>query len=139
MKSKSATKNKGCLADCVCNLPLKEERISCLKRSNSILGLAYYIFILHSCLGFFKFLYCFSTLSVLCCISLIHFSLSSPPSGWFYDWTQEYDTAFYFSGFCVLLGGFLLLLAALPCWNACTNQSSKLPPNTYSYKVASNA
>jgi len=59
------------------------------------------------------------------------------PSGWFYDWTQEYDTAFYFSGFCVLLGGFLLLLAALPCWKACTEQSSKLPANTYSYKVAS--
>uniref|UniRef100_A0A8C5IBV0 Monocarboxylate transporter 9 n=1 Tax=Junco hyemalis TaxID=40217 RepID=A0A8C5IBV0_JUNHY len=66
-------------------------------------------------------------------------SLGPPIVGWFYDWTQEYNTAFYFSGFCVLLGGFLLLLAALPCWNACTNQSSKLPPNTYSYKVASNA
>ncbi|XP_050755022.1 monocarboxylate transporter 9 [Gymnogyps californianus] len=66
-------------------------------------------------------------------------SLGPPIVGWFYDWTQEYDTAFYFSGFCVLLGGFLLLLAALPCWNACTHQSTKLPPNTYSYKVASSA
>uniref|UniRef100_A0A8V0Y7P1 Monocarboxylate transporter 9 n=4 Tax=Gallus gallus TaxID=9031 RepID=A0A8V0Y7P1_CHICK len=50
-------------------------------------------------------------------------SLRPPIVGWFYDWTQEYDTAFYFSGFCVFLGGFLLLLAALPCWNACTNQN----------------
>ncbi|KAM6105228.1 LOW QUALITY PROTEIN: monocarboxylate transporter 9 [Pterocles gutturalis] len=66
-------------------------------------------------------------------------SLGPPIIGWFYDWTQEYDTAFYFSGFCVLLGGFLLLLAALPCWDACTNRSAKLPPNTYSYKVASRA
>ncbi|XP_061857408.1 monocarboxylate transporter 9 isoform X2 [Colius striatus] len=64
-------------------------------------------------------------------------SLGPPIVGWFYDWTQEYDTAFYFSSLCVLLGGFLLLLAALPCWNACTSQDSKLPPSTYSYKVAS--
>ncbi|XP_071605300.1 monocarboxylate transporter 9 isoform X2 [Heliangelus exortis] len=63
-------------------------------------------------------------------------SLGPPIVGWFYDWTQEYDTAFYFSGLCVSLGGFLLLLAALPCWNACAKQSSKMPPNTYSYKVA---
>ncbi|NXR05654.1 MOT9 protein, partial [Semnornis frantzii] len=66
-------------------------------------------------------------------------SFGPPIVGWFYDWTQEYDTAFYFSGFCVLLGGFFLLLAALPCWTTCANQSSKLPPNTYSYKVASKA
>uniref|UniRef100_A0A8D0GDD2 Monocarboxylate transporter 9 n=1 Tax=Sphenodon punctatus TaxID=8508 RepID=A0A8D0GDD2_SPHPU len=66
-------------------------------------------------------------------------SLGPPIVGWFYDWTQSYDTAFYFSGLCVLLGGFLLLVVALPCWDNCNDQSEKQPPNTYSYKVASSA
>ncbi|XP_036392551.1 monocarboxylate transporter 9b [Megalops cyprinoides] len=43
--------------------------------------------------------------------------LGPPVVGWFYDWTQSYDLAFYFSGSCVLLGGISLLLSALPCWN----------------------
>lgn len=66
-------------------------------------------------------------------------SLGPPIVGWFYDWTQTYDIAFYFSGFCVLLGGFILLLAILPCWDMC---NKKLPkpavPTTFFYKVASN-
>lgn len=54
--------------------------------------------------------------------------LGPPIIGWFYDWTQTYSIAFYFSGICVLLGGFLLLLAALPCWDSSNNRSSqKLP------------
>lgn len=65
--------------------------------------------------------------------------LTTLSSGWFYDWTQTYDIAFYFSGFCVLLGGFILLLAILPCWDMC---NKKLPkpavPTTFFYKVASN-
>ncbi|KAM9133359.1 monocarboxylate transporter 9 isoform 2-T3 [Pangshura tecta] len=64
-------------------------------------------------------------------------SLGPPIVGWFYDWTQTYDIAFCFSGLCVLLGGLLLLVAALPCWDNCNNQSAKPPPNTYSYTVAS--
>ena len=37
--------------------------------------------------------------------------------GWFFDWTQSYDLAFYFSGSCVVLGAFILFLLTLPCWN----------------------
>ncbi|KAM4852138.1 monocarboxylate transporter 9 isoform 1-T3 [Thomomys bottae] len=65
-------------------------------------------------------------------------SLGPPIVGWFYDWTQTYDIAFYFSGFCVLLGGFILLLAALPCWHTCSKQLPKPTPATFLYKVASN-
>ncbi|XP_006895647.1 PREDICTED: monocarboxylate transporter 9 [Elephantulus edwardii] len=65
-------------------------------------------------------------------------SLGPPIVGWFYDWTQTYDIAFYFSGFCVLLGGFILLLAALPPWDTCTKQLPKPAPTAYLYKVASN-
>ncbi|KAM6186577.1 monocarboxylate transporter 9 [Rhynchocyon petersi] len=65
-------------------------------------------------------------------------SLGPPIVGWFYDWTQTYDTAFYFSGFCVLLGGFILLLASLPPWDTCNKQLPKPTPTVYLYKVASN-
>lgn len=66
-------------------------------------------------------------------------SLGPPVVGWFYDWTQTYDIAFCFSGLCVLLGGLLLLVAALPCWENCNDQNIKPSPNTYSYTVASSA
>lgn len=66
-------------------------------------------------------------------------SLGPPIVGWFYDWTQTYDIAFYFSGFCVLLGGFILLLAILPCWDMCNKRLPKpAVPTTFFYKVASN-
>ncbi|XP_036022892.1 monocarboxylate transporter 9 [Onychomys torridus] len=65
-------------------------------------------------------------------------SLGPPMVGWFYDWTQTYDIAFYFSGCCVLLGGFILLLAALPCWDTCNKKLPKPAPTTFFYKVASN-
>ncbi|XP_029398252.1 monocarboxylate transporter 9 isoform X2 [Mus pahari] len=66
-------------------------------------------------------------------------SLGPPIVGWFYDWTQTYDIAFYFSGFCVLLGGFILLLAVLPCWDMCNKRLPKpAAPTTFFYKVASN-
>lgn len=65
-------------------------------------------------------------------------SLGPPIVGWFYDWTQTYDIAFYFSGFCVLLGGFILLLASLPSWNTCNKKLPKVAPATFLYKVASN-
>ncbi|XP_052019527.1 monocarboxylate transporter 9 isoform X2 [Apodemus sylvaticus] len=65
-------------------------------------------------------------------------SLGPPIVGWFYDWTQTYDIAFYFSGFCVLLGGFVLLLAILPCWDMCNKRLLKpAAPTTFFYKVAS--
>ncbi|KAK1166396.1 monocarboxylate transporter 9-like isoform X1 [Acipenser oxyrinchus oxyrinchus] len=43
--------------------------------------------------------------------------LGPPVVGWIYDCTESYDLAFFFSGSCVLLAGFSLLLAALPCWD----------------------
>ncbi|KAM6956092.1 monocarboxylate transporter 9-like [Aplochiton taeniatus] len=43
--------------------------------------------------------------------------LGPPVVGWFFDWTQSYDLAFFFSGGCVLLGGLTLFLFALPCWD----------------------
>ncbi|KAM6916452.1 monocarboxylate transporter 9-like [Xenentodon cancila] len=42
--------------------------------------------------------------------------LGPPVVGWFFDWTQSYDLAFYFSGSCVLLGASILTLLTLPCW-----------------------
>ncbi|XP_045147160.1 monocarboxylate transporter 9 isoform X2 [Echinops telfairi] len=65
-------------------------------------------------------------------------SLGPPIIGWFYDWTQTYDIAFYFSGICVLLGGLILLLAALPPWGPCNKQLPKAAPTTFLYKVTSN-
>ncbi|XP_035518818.1 monocarboxylate transporter 9-like [Morone saxatilis] len=43
--------------------------------------------------------------------------LGPPVVGWFFDWTQSYDLAFYFSGSCVLLGAVILSVLTLPCWN----------------------
>ncbi|KAL7382999.1 hypothetical protein ABVT39_003197 [Epinephelus coioides] len=43
--------------------------------------------------------------------------LGPPVVGWFFDWTQSYDLAFYFSGGCVELGAVILFLLNLPCWN----------------------
>lgn len=65
-------------------------------------------------------------------------SLGPPIVGWFYDWTQTYDIAFFFSGFCVLLGGFILLLASLPPWETRNKQLPKPAPAAFVYKVASN-
>lgn len=65
-------------------------------------------------------------------------SLGPPVVGWFYDWTRTYDIAFYFSGACVLLGGFVLLLAALAPWDTWKHQLPKPTPTTFLYKVAAN-
>lgn len=54
---------------------------------------------------------------VLMCFGGFGIMLGPPVVGWFYDWTQSYDLAFYFSGSCVVLGGLILFLAALPCWD----------------------
>ncbi|CAJ1067191.1 monocarboxylate transporter 9-like [Xyrichtys novacula] len=43
--------------------------------------------------------------------------LGPPVVGWFFDFTQSYDLAFYFSGTCVLIGACILTLLTLPCWN----------------------
>ncbi|KAE8280770.1 Monocarboxylate transporter 9 [Larimichthys crocea] len=43
--------------------------------------------------------------------------LGPPVVGWFFDWTQSYDLAFYFSGICVVLGALILSVLTLPCWN----------------------
>uniref|UniRef100_A0A8B9RMN6 Solute carrier family 16 member 9a n=1 Tax=Astyanax mexicanus TaxID=7994 RepID=A0A8B9RMN6_ASTMX len=54
---------------------------------------------------------------VLMCFGGFGIMLGPPVVGWFYDWTQSYNLAFYFSGCCVVLGGLILFLAALPCWD----------------------
>ncbi|XP_036448955.1 monocarboxylate transporter 9a isoform X2 [Colossoma macropomum] len=54
---------------------------------------------------------------VLMCFGGFGIMLGPPVVGWFFDWTQSYDLAFYFSGSCVVLGGVVLFLAALPCWD----------------------
>ncbi|XP_017282901.1 monocarboxylate transporter 9a isoform X2 [Kryptolebias marmoratus] len=51
--------------------------------------------------------------------------LGPPVVGWFFDWTQSYDLAFYFSGSCVLLGAFILSFLSLPCWNRKDAEISK--------------
>ncbi|KAF4085287.1 hypothetical protein AMELA_G00115850 [Ameiurus melas] len=56
--------------------------------------------------------------------------LGPPVVGWFYDWLQSYDLAFYFSGSCVLLGGVQLLISALSCWDK-THDSSAKPECTH--------
>ncbi|KPP63861.1 Monocarboxylate transporter 9-like [Scleropages formosus] len=52
--------------------------------------------------------------------------LGPPVVGWFYDRSQRYDFAFYFSGSCVLLGGFTLLLSSLPCWDEGENEDAEI-------------
>lgn len=48
---------------------------------------------------------------------------SSP--GWFFDWMQSYDLAFFFSGSCVLLGALILSVLTLPCWNRKSSDSER--------------
>lgn len=43
--------------------------------------------------------------------------IGPPVVGWFFDWTQSFELAFYFSGSCVLLGALILFVVALPCWD----------------------
>lgn len=51
------------------------------------------------------------------------FPLTFP--GWFFDYTQSYDLAFYFSGGIVVLGAFILLVLTLPCWNKKAPESDR--------------
>nr|XP_020494834.1 monocarboxylate transporter 9 [Labrus bergylta]XP_020494835.1 monocarboxylate transporter 9 [Labrus bergylta] len=51
--------------------------------------------------------------------------LGPPVVGWFFDYTQSYDLAFYFSGTCVLLGACILTLLTLPCWNRKHSEKNK--------------
>ncbi|TRY93678.1 hypothetical protein DNTS_029390 [Danionella cerebrum] len=61
---------------------------------------------------------------ILMCFGGFGITLGPPVVGWFFDWTQSYDLAFYFSGSCVLASGVFLFLAALPCWNKTTQEQS---------------
>ncbi|XP_054856938.1 monocarboxylate transporter 9 [Eublepharis macularius] len=65
-------------------------------------------------------------------------SLGPPIVGWFYDWTKSYNAAFYFGGLCVLCGGVLLLVTALPCWDRLngSDRHEKPLPHIGSYKVS---
>ncbi|XP_029306305.1 monocarboxylate transporter 9-like [Cottoperca gobio] len=51
--------------------------------------------------------------------------LGPPVVGWFFDWTQSYDLAFYFSGGCVELGAVILFVLNLPCWNRKHSESDR--------------
>ncbi|XP_056153137.1 monocarboxylate transporter 9-like isoform X2 [Lampris incognitus] len=53
--------------------------------------------------------------------------LGPPVVGWFYDVTQSYDLAFYLSGGCVLMGGMILFIAALPCLEHTKSESAPCP------------
>ncbi|KAJ8248550.1 hypothetical protein GJAV_G00243200 [Gymnothorax javanicus] len=55
------------------------------------------------------------------------YMLGPPAIGWFYDWTKSYDTAFYISGGSVILGGLMLFLLALPCWETKTSREASEP------------
>ncbi|CAL8254958.1 unnamed protein product [Lota lota] len=52
-------------------------------------------------------------------------TIGPPVVGWFFDWTQSYELAFYFSGSCVLLGALILLVVALPCWDGKKRESDR--------------
>ncbi|XP_056147950.1 monocarboxylate transporter 9a isoform X2 [Lampris incognitus] len=51
--------------------------------------------------------------------------LGPPIVGWFFDWTQSYDLAFFFSGCCVVLGGLTLFFFALPFWDRKQSQNDR--------------
>ncbi|TNM99590.1 monocarboxylate transporter 9a [Takifugu flavidus] len=51
--------------------------------------------------------------------------LGPPVVGWFFDWMQSYDLAFFFSGSCVLLGALVLSVLTLPCWNRKSGDSER--------------
>lgn len=57
-------------------------------------------------------------------------TLGPPVVGWFFDWTQSYDLAFFFSGGCVLLGGLSLFMATLPCWDRKNGAKQSANPTT---------
>ncbi|XP_016308968.1 monocarboxylate transporter 9a [Sinocyclocheilus anshuiensis] len=61
---------------------------------------------------------------ILMCFGGFGITLGPPVVGWFFDWTQSYDLAFYFSGTCVLVSGLLLFLATLPCWNRTSEEGN---------------
>ncbi|CAJ0936398.1 unnamed protein product [Ranitomeya imitator] len=62
--------------------------------------------------------------------------LGPPMVGWFFDWTQSYDIAFYFCGICVIIGALGLLLVALPFWKNCQTKKLEPSPKSHSYVVA---
>ncbi|XP_040293263.1 monocarboxylate transporter 9 [Bufo bufo] len=63
--------------------------------------------------------------------------LGPPIVGWFFDWTQSYDIAFYFCGACIIMGALGLLVVALPVWKNCKTKKLEPSQKSYSYKVAS--
>lgn len=58
-------------------------------------------------------------------------TIGPPVVGWFFDWTQSFELAFYFSGSCVLLGGIILFVVALPCWDGKKRIESDRPEVQY--------
>ncbi|XP_048047342.1 monocarboxylate transporter 9a [Megalobrama amblycephala] len=64
---------------------------------------------------------------ILMCFGGFGITLGPPVVGWFFDWTQSYDLAFYISGTCVLVSGLFLFLATLTCWNR-TMEEGDSPP-----------
>lgn len=46
--------------------------------------------------------------------------------GSFFDWTQSYDLAFYFTGCCLVVGGAVPFLTAFLCRNPVNNKKNVL-------------
>ncbi|XP_048125034.1 monocarboxylate transporter 9a [Alosa alosa] len=69
---------------------------------------------------------------ILMCFGGFGVVLGPPVVGWFFDWTQSYDLAFYFSGSCVILGGLFLFMATLPCWDTREARQSANQPASQS-------
>lgn len=65
---------------------------------------------------------------ILMCFGGFGMMLGPPVVGWFFDWTQSYELAFYFSGTCVVVSGLFLFFATLPCWNK-MREEKKSPAN----------
>ncbi|XP_042629797.1 monocarboxylate transporter 9-like [Cyprinus carpio] len=63
---------------------------------------------------------------ILMCFGGFGITLGPPVVGWFFDCTQSYDLAFYFSGTCVLLSGLFLFLfcSTLPCRNRMSEEGN---------------
>ncbi|XP_067223582.1 monocarboxylate transporter 9a [Chanodichthys erythropterus] len=64
---------------------------------------------------------------ILMCFGGFGITLGPPVVGWFFDWTQSYDLAFYISGTCVLVSGLFLFLATLTCWNRTMEEGDSSP------------
>ncbi|XP_053365847.1 monocarboxylate transporter 9a isoform X2 [Clarias gariepinus] len=74
---------------------------------------------------------------LLMCFGGCGIILGPPVAGAFFDWTQSYDMAFYFTGCCLVVGGSVPLLTSLICRNTLGDFEPELKNNTQSNRVTS--